>query len=77
MQFFGLPWDLLYWQVEVLAAAQLCTIWDASIRSSPFGYLSCLPHGSQPEMITVLQFHSALNECHINWQEGKNTVLIH
>lgn len=50
---------------------QLCTIWDASIHSSQFGYLSCLPRKYQPKKIVILQFHPVLNECKINWQKGK------
>lgn len=65
---FGASMGFAFHQVEALAATQLCTIWDAS---SQFGDRNCLPRKSQPEPIIILQFHSVLDECQINWQEGK------
>lgn len=70
-QVFWAPRELVFLSSLSSCCTQLCTIWDTSIHSSQFGYLSCLPCEYQPEKIVILQFHSVLNECKINWQKGK------
>lgn len=69
---FGAPTGLALHGGEAVAEDS-STIWDTNIQQL-VGYLHCLACEYQPK-ITTLQFPSGLNECQINWQEGKTLLL--